>query len=104
MRWEGAAYVWYIAPDQDFPLEVLHVAAEDKGLILACPMGWTPAYVISKGQRFQGRKTNGCWNRYRLPCPLPRAVTPAFVAALVSWAERGTGAEKVLWDGAVFPL
>lgn len=87
-------YIWYVEFDDDSPYHMLHISSEDKALILACPLEAETAYVISKGRVFQNKRTNGIWNRYVLPFPVPKAIIPSFVAQVIVWATMETGAEK----------
>lgn len=89
------AYIWYVAPDDDSPCNVLNIISDDKYLILSCPLGNKTAYVISNGRTFQAKKTNGLWNRYLLPFDVPESVTPGFVEKVILWATRGTDAVPV---------
>ena len=88
-------YIWYIAPDDDSPCDLLNIASDDKYLILSCPLGTDTPYVISKGRSFQSQKTNGCWNRYPLPFDLPEIITPKFVEKLILWATQKQGEQSV---------
>lgn len=89
----GQVYIWYIAPDDDSPYQMLHIASADKYLILSCPLGTATAYVISKGRIFRTQPTNGHWNRYLLPFAIPESITPKFVASLITWASQSGDAE-----------
>ena len=88
-------YIWYVAPDEESPYDLLHIASEDKTLMLACPLGTKTAYAISQGRIFQKEKTDGCWHRYLLPSEMPDAITPGFVRQVILWATEATGAESV---------
>lgn len=104
----GKNYVWYVlAGDRDYWTRVaeggsgwawetpfLHVISEDKTLVLTVPLNAPKPYAVSKGRRFQGKKTSGRWERYFLPFSLPEAITPKTVAEIVEWAERGENAVK----------
>ena len=87
-------YIWYVALDDDSPYHILHVASEDKRLILACPLRTGTAYVISKGRIFQ-TKASKCWNRYLLPFEIPEIITSKFVAQLIVWSTQNTDAVPV---------
>lgn len=96
---EQKTYIWYVSLDDESPYYILHIVSEDKQLVLACPLHTDTAYVISKGKRFQNLTTNGRWNRYLLPFPVPEIITPKFVSELAAWAENGSDAVKVAWNG-----
>ncbi len=53
----------------------------------------------NKGSYFQGRKTDGRWNRYIVPFSIIGAVTPKFVSKITDWAVNGTNAVKIEWNG-----
>lgn len=63
----GEKYMWYVALDCDSPYHILTIISEDKKLIITCPLKTEISYIISKGTTFQGKKTDGCWERYLLP-------------------------------------
>lgn len=88
----GQTYIWYVAADDESPYDLLHIASDDKYLILSCPLGTEPAYVISMGRNFQGKPTNGVWNRYLLPFAIPESITPKYVEAVTVWATQQTDA------------
>lgn len=92
---DNREYIWYVDLDDDSPYHMLHILSEDKALILACPLEAEVAYVISKGRVFQNKRTNGIWNRYVLPFPVPKAIIPSFVAQVIVWATMETGAESI---------
>ncbi len=76
--------------------------AEDKSLILACPLGINTHYAISKGNIFQGQKTNGTWKRYLCPVDIREAITPKPVSDIIRWAVDGRDSVEVLY--AVTPV
>ena len=88
-------YLWYVALDADSPYRMLHILSEDKRLILSCPLRIQPAYAISKGRLFQGKATNGCWNRYVLPFAIPDEISLKFVEKLILWATLDHNASPV---------
>lgn len=92
-------YFWYVELDCDSPNHILNIISEDKQLLIACPLNMKTPYIISKGNTFQNRKTNGCWNRYLLPFTVPESITPSFVLELADWAANDSGAVEVKWDG-----
>lgn len=92
------AYIWFVELDHDSPYYILHIVSENKALILACPLEMETAYIISKGNVFQNKKTNGKWNRYLLPFEVPKAITPKFVSEVIVWATQGEHAVEVEWD------
>lgn len=95
----NATFIWYVELDYDSPYYILHIVSEDKALILACPLKMTTAYIISKGNVFQNRKTNGVWNRYLLPFGVPEVITPKFVSEVILWATQGENAIETKWNG-----
>ena len=97
---DGQVYLWYIRKDEEAcDKMVLHIISEDKKLILSCPLEVDRAYAISKGSYFQDRVSDGCWKRYLMPMELPSAVTPKYVAELISWATQGRHGEEVIYNG-----
>ncbi|MBR3825373.1 MAG: hypothetical protein IKJ39_09260 [Lachnospiraceae bacterium] len=92
---DNREYIWYVNLDDDSPYHMLHILSEDKALILACPIEAEVAYVISKGKVFQNKRTTGIWNRYLLPFSVPEAIVPSFVAQVIVWATKETGAESI---------
>lgn len=109
----GKSYVWYIlADDRDYwehynngfwVTPFLHIISEDKTLILTIPLDAPKPYAVSKGRRFQGKPTSGCWERYFLPFELPEAITPKTVSDIIAWAERGENALKTEYDAQSRP-
>ncbi len=96
---DNQEYVWYVSQDDESVYYILNIISEDKQLILSVPLQVTTPYVISKGNIFQGQKTNGCWNRYLLPFDVPDVITPRIVATIIFWATGELTAVKVEWDG-----
>lgn len=88
----GQNYVWYVALDDDSPFHVLNIISDDKHLILSCPLHTGTDYVISKGRVFRTKETNGHWNRYLLPFPVPESITPEFIRKLIVWSAQNTDA------------
>ena len=101
---DGNIYVWYVAPDDDSAYNVLNIVSEDKNYVLTVPLLAPTDYIISKGRVFQGNRTSGIWERYRLLVSLPDTITPGFVARIIKWAVNGESAEKASWDGKLIPL
>ena len=101
---ENVQYVWYIAPDEDGPYNILHIISEDKSIILAVPLETEDHYIISKGRLFQKKKTSGTWERYLLPMKMENEITPALVSSIIMWAVNGSEAVPVNWDGRSYPV
>ena len=97
-------YIWYVEMDYDSPYHVLHIVSVDKHLILACPIDSETPYIISKGNVFQNKNTNGIWNRYLLPFDIPEIVTPSFVAKVITWAMQDISTESISWNGKTIPV
>lgn len=106
----GENYVWYVLTgdrdywervlDNDWETPFLHIISDNKSLILTIPLNAPKPYAVSKGRIFQGKPASGCWERYFLPFPLPKAVTPKIVSDIIEWATEGEGAVKTEY-GAV---
>ena len=64
----GATYIWHIKIGYDDPYHWLHIMAEDKHLHVIIPIDNA--------------------NYTDLPFPIPKAITPKFVADVIQWAER----------------
>ena len=88
-------YIWYVALDDDSAYNILHIASDDKHLILSCPLQTKTAYVISKGRIFQAKETNRIWNRYLLPFDIPESITPSFVEKVIVWSTQDTDATPI---------
>ncbi|MCR5460849.1 MAG: hypothetical protein K6F51_13225 [Acetatifactor sp.] len=71
---------------------------------MTLPLHAPPAYVISKGSVFQGKKTSGTWERYALPFAVPDAIVPSFVADVIKWSSADNDAVAVAWDGKQYPV
>ena len=78
--------------------------SEDKSIVLALPLGTEKDYIISKGRLFQKKKTSGTWERYLLPIEMGNEITPAVISSIISWAENGSGAIAINWDGKSYPV
>lgn len=100
----GQEYFWYIKADDESAYFLLHIVSPDKALILTCPLNTKTPYVISKGNIFQKQQTNGIWNRYLLPFPVPDIITPKFVSALIIWATQCENAAGIKWNGTDVPV
>ena len=48
-------YIWYVDLDYDSPEYLLNIVAEDKSLILTCPLNEEYPYIVSKGKVFQNQ-------------------------------------------------
>ncbi len=91
--YKDIVYYWCVYQDWDSCGQlILNVMSEDKALFLTYPIGEVVPYVVSKGRFFQGKETNGCWNRYLLPFEGEEVITPKFVAKLIAFATEGTEA------------
>ena len=97
-------YVWYVSEDYDSMYYILNIISKDKRIILSYPLKTETSYIISKGGYFQGKKTNGLWNRYLLPFSTPKSITPNFVSKIIAWAAEGTNAVEIQWNGADIPI
>ena len=64
-----STYYWWVKRDDDYDRPVLHIASEDKGLIVLYPteQHGERRYLVSIGRVFKNRTTSGCWQRYRIP-------------------------------------
>lgn len=113
------SYYWWVKRDDDFAKPVLHIASEDKKLIVLYPPGQPEGqkYMVSIGREFKGRPMDGCWHRYRIPGGLwdgdkddrkaaveDFPVTPGFVVRILEWCLDEGEAEAVMWDGRDFWL
>lgn len=101
---ENKEYIWYVALDYDSPYYILHIVSEDKTLLVSCPLKTETSYLISKGKIFQNKKTNGIWNRYRLPFDVPEIITPEFVSNVIDWATQNNDTITVEWNGKDIPV
>ena len=97
-------YVWYVALDDDSPYHILNIVSEDKALIISCPLKTETSYIISKGNVFQNKKTDGVWNRFLLPFIVPEIVTPEFVSEVILWATQSENAKETKWNGKDVPV
>ena len=97
--------IWYVHFDDESPYCILNVAAEDKSLIISCPLNMKIPYVIiNSGTYFQGEKLDGFCQRRLIPFDVPEIITPGFVAKLIDWAEHGEPTEEVQWDRCNYPV
>lgn len=93
-------YVWYVCPNEDNEDRlVLHILSVDKTLVLACPIGNSVDYVISQGDKFQGKRESGVWKRYLYPKKIPQSITPKTVSEIINWAISGDKATEILYNG-----
>ena len=97
-------FVWYIAEDDESNHFVLNIISDDKRIVCSVPIDIPTAYIISKGNEFQGGKTSGVWERYKLPFVIPKVITPRFVSEITQWIMNGCGAEQVSWDQDKYPI
>ena len=60
-----STYYWWVKRDDDYDRPVLHIASEDKGLIVLYPteQHGERQYLVSIGRVFKNRTTSGCWQR-----------------------------------------
>lgn len=101
----GRSYVWYILTgDRDYWQRVysndwetpfLHIASEDKRLVLTIPLNAPTPYAVSKEREFQGKPTSGRWECYPLPFKLPESVTPKLVSEIIEWAVGNESEDTV---------
>lgn len=101
---DNRIYVWYIAEDDESVYLILNIISSDKKIICSVPMDTPTAYIISKGNEFQGNNTSGMWERYRLPLVISKEITPGFVSEVIQWITSGDKAEPVMWDREKYPV
>lgn len=101
IRCSDKDFVWFVKLDDDSPDYILNIVAEDKTLILTCPLHMENPYIISKGAVFQNQAVNGIWHRYLIPFDVPEIITPKFVAALIQWGMHGKNALELQWSEAI---
>ncbi|MDE6911466.1 MAG: hypothetical protein K2P44_13525 [Lachnospiraceae bacterium] len=91
IQYRDRTFVWWVAPDSDDCDRIyLNIVSEDKSIVLAYRVGDGSFYAMSKGRYFQGRKTSGRCERYRIPFESPLIfVTPRDVAHMIAWAVDG---------------
>ncbi len=97
-------YLWSVALDYDSPYYVLNIVSEDKSFIISCPLESETPYIISKGNTFQNKNTNGIWNRYLLPFCVPKIITPKFVSDVILWSTQSAQTAAVEWNGKDIPI
>lgn len=91
--YKDVAYYWCVYQDWDSCGQlILDVMSEDKAVFLTYPIGEVVPYVVSQGRFFQGKETNGVWNKYLLPFEGEEVITPKFVAQLIAFAVEETEA------------
>lgn len=95
IKYNNLSFVWWVAEDEDLCDSIwLNIVSEDKSIILAYRAGEGDFSVTSKGRKFQGKPTSGCWERYRYPMEEPpMIITPRFVYNLIAWAVDGRNAQ-----------
>ena len=101
---DGRAFVWYIAVDDESDHSILSIISDDKRIVCSVPIDTPAAYIISKGNEFQGIKTSGTWERYRLPLIIPAMITPGFVSEVIHYIINGDTAEPISWDQDKYPV
>lgn len=89
IRCSDKAFVWFVELDYDSLDYHLHIIAEDKTLILICPLNMKCPYVVSIGSVFQNQAMNGIWHRYLIPFNVPEIITPKFVASMDTVGDAG---------------
>lgn len=91
--YKEVTYFWYVKEDDDYCGQLtLNIVSDNKELFLTYPLGASEPYLVSKGRSFQGKKTDGKWNRYILPFEGQEIITPKFVSQLISFATEVSGA------------
>ena len=101
---DDRTFVWYIAEDDESDHLILNIISNDKKIICSVPMDTPTAYLISKGNELQGKKTSGRWERYRLPFDIPKMITPGFVSEVIQWIMNGNEMEQICWDQEKYPV
>ncbi len=101
---DGRAFVWYIAKDDESDHSILNIISSDKKIICSVPIDTPAAYIISKGNEFQGYKTSGTWERYILPLFIPAMITPGFVSEVIRLITNGDKLQQVSWDQNKYPV
>ena len=101
---DDRTFVWYIAEDDESDHLILNIISNDKKVVCSVPMDTPTAYLISKGNELQGKKTSGTWERYRLPFVIPKMITPGFVSEVVQWIINGNEMEQICWDQEKYPV
>ena len=101
---DDRTFVWYIAEDDESDHLILNIISNDKKIICSVPMDTPTAYLISKGNELQGKKTSGTWERYRLPFVIPKIITPGFVSEVIQWIMNGDGMEQISWNQEKYPV
>lgn len=98
-------YVWYVELDNDSPFHILNIVSEDKALIISCPLKTETQYIISKGNMFQNKRTDGIWHRYLLPFNVPDIITPKFVSDVILLATQSEKNNKeTKWNEKDVPV
>lgn len=101
---DDRTFVWYIAEDDESDHLILNIISNDKKIVCSVPMDTPTAYLISKGNELQGKKTSGTWERYRLPFVIPKIITPGFVSEVIQWIMNGDGMEQISWNQEKYPV
>lgn len=86
---EERLFVWWVAPSNDGPGDLLHVISDDKRFHVLYALGQPPegGFVVILGREFPGLPdAGGCWIRVRTPHWDSTAVGPGFVRHLIDWA------------------
>ena len=101
---DGRAFVWYIAVDDESDHSILSIISNDKKIVCSVPIDTPAAYIISKGNEFQGNKTSGTWERYILPIIIPKMITPGFVSEVIRLVTNGDKLQQVSWNQNKYPV
>ncbi|MFP2960837.1 hypothetical protein ACLEPN_24235 [Myxococcus sp. 1LA] len=86
---EDRLFVWWVAPSNDGPEDLLHVISDDKRFHVTYALGQPSkeAFLAVLGREFPGLPdAGGCWIRVRTPDWDSTAVGPGFVRRLIDWA------------------
>ncbi len=101
---DGHTFVWYIAEDDESDHSILNIISNDKKIVCSVPIDTPAAYIISKGNEFQGNKTSGTWERYILPIVIPAMITPRFVSEVLHFIIQGATAKPISRDHDKYPV
>lgn len=97
IKYKEHEFIWWVAPDGDDCDKIyLNIISEDKSVILSYRIGDGSFVIINKGRMFQGQKSSGKWELYRIPFEEPlMIVTPKDVDQIVEWAVDGSNAVRL---------
>ena len=101
---DGHTFVWYIAEDDESDHSILNIISNDKKIVCSVPIDTPAAYIISKGNVFQGNKTSGTWERYSLPLVIPAMITPGFVSEVIRLITNNDKLQQVSCDQNKYPV